>query len=215
MAETGRRATLLAVRHGRTALNASGRFRGLEDVPLDDVGLAEVERTAEAVVARVDPERPVVEIRTSPLHRALSTAEAFGRRFGLEPVVDERLIDLDHGAWTAHRPEEAAALDPEAYRVFRQDPFHAQPPGGEPLADVACRMVQLRDEVAGRSDEPVTTVFVSHEIPLRLLIGPWVEATDHTMWDFPLPTASVTPLACTWVDLRELYCSVSDTGWKP
>ena len=35
-------------RHGRTALNAEDRLRGLSDPPLDEVGLAEVSAVAGA-----------------------------------------------------------------------------------------------------------------------------------------------------------------------
>jgi broad specificity phosphatase PhoE len=42
-------------RHGRTALNAEGRLRGLSDPPLDEVGIAEVARLAEVLAPSVPP----------------------------------------------------------------------------------------------------------------------------------------------------------------
>ena len=107
--------TVYLVRHGRTALNVGNRFRGLEDVPLDEVGLAEVEETGERLKGAIDPARPPTQIFTSPMSRTRSTAAAVARHFDLEPVPDDRLLDLDYGQWTALTHEEAEALDAQAY----------------------------------------------------------------------------------------------------
>ena len=82
-------------RHGRTALNAEGRLRGLSNPPLDDIGRVEAERLAEALAGYA----PTVVI-SSPLQRAVSTAEAIGAAAGIQTVVDERLNDRDYGHWT-------------------------------------------------------------------------------------------------------------------
>ena len=62
---------LLLVRHGQTPLNADGRLRGHLDPDLDAVGLAEVTALARALA----PMR-LVRILSSPLRRAMATAEA-------------------------------------------------------------------------------------------------------------------------------------------
>ncbi|HZE17171.1 MAG TPA: histidine phosphatase family protein [Mycobacterium sp.] len=57
-------------RHGRTALNAEGRLRGLSDPPLDEVGIAEVAGLADVLAAK----HPMVVVCTPPAaggrHRA-------------------------------------------------------------------------------------------------------------------------------------------------
>lgn len=82
-------------RHGRTALNADGRLRGLSDPPLDDVGRVEAKRLGEALAAL----EPTVVI-TSPLQRAVSTAEAVGAAAHVRVEIDQRLNDRDYGPWT-------------------------------------------------------------------------------------------------------------------
>jgi broad specificity phosphatase PhoE len=69
--------TVLLVRHGRTALNAQGRFRGLTDPPLDEMGMAEAEEAARSILAR-SRDRPIAALATSPLARARQTAESIG-----------------------------------------------------------------------------------------------------------------------------------------
>ncbi|HAT16741.1 MAG TPA: histidine phosphatase family protein, partial [Gemmatimonadetes bacterium] len=75
---------LYLVRHGRTEANASGLFLGRSDLALDGVG----ERQAAAVGSAIGPVDRVV---SSPLRRAVQTAEAFDSPV----VVDNRWIELD------------------------------------------------------------------------------------------------------------------------
>ena len=82
-------------RHGRTAFNADGRLRGLADPPLDQVGLAEVSRLAAELATR----HPTVVI-SSPLQRAVATAQAIAAASGIETQVDNRLNDRDYGPQT-------------------------------------------------------------------------------------------------------------------
>ncbi len=85
-------------RHGRTALNADGRLRGLSDPPLDEVGIGEVARLAAVLAAR----HPTVVV-SSPLQRAVATAEAIGAASGAPVRVDVRLNDRDYGPQTGLR----------------------------------------------------------------------------------------------------------------
>jgi broad specificity phosphatase PhoE len=95
------RASVILVRHGRTLLNAENRLRGRLDPPLDDVGLAEVQALAEDLAAR-HPARVV----TSPLRRAMQTAEAIVRRTGATMEVSDGLLDRDYGQWAGHPIDE-------------------------------------------------------------------------------------------------------------
>lgn len=88
-------------RHGRTALNAEGRLRGLSDPPLDEVGIAEVSRLAVALAAR----RPVAVV-SSPLQRAVATAKAIGAAANVPVTIDARLTDRDYGPMTGLRRDE-------------------------------------------------------------------------------------------------------------
>lgn len=92
---------VVLARHGRTALNAAGRLRGLADPPLDAIGEVEADLLGEQL-ARYAPR----EVRCSPLLRAVSTARAVAAAVGLTAVVDARLNDRDYGPWTGHLKSE-------------------------------------------------------------------------------------------------------------
>ena len=89
------------LRHGETAWNAEGRLCGRTDVPLSDVG----RRQAQLLAWRLQP-IPVEALYSSPLERALETARLIGQAVGREPVVDQRLAELNYGAWEGRTFEE-------------------------------------------------------------------------------------------------------------
>ncbi len=134
-------------RHGRTAFNAEGRLRGLSDPPLDDVGRAEVARLGEVLAA----EHPIAVV-SSPLQRAVATAEAIGKAAGVPASVDVRLNDRDYGPMTGHPRAE----------VEKQYGSVDSAPGVEPIAAVAERakraFLELTVEFA-----PGPLVLVSHD----------------------------------------------------
>ena len=86
------RPVLILVRHGCTALNAGGRLRGRLDPPLDDVGRAQALRLGETL-ASMGP----TSIVSSPLRRAVETAEPIASHAGLTVRLDARLLDRDYG----------------------------------------------------------------------------------------------------------------------
>ena len=79
---------LLIVRHGRTVANAEGLLQGRVDNPLDKEGVRQARQIAAAL-------GPIDVVVSSPLRRALQTAEPLG----LPCRVDERWIELDYGEW--------------------------------------------------------------------------------------------------------------------
>ncbi len=180
--------TIHVVRHGRTALNAQGRYRGLEDPPLDDEGRRQASAAAAALRGR-----PIAAVEHSSLRRAAETAAPIAHDAEVEPVVSVSLLDLDHGAWTAMTPEEARTLDPEAFRVFREDPRACTPPGGEPLAVVERRMLDAMDDLAVRFAGS-EVVAVSHEIPIRLLVSRVGGIDGAAVWELKLTTGAITTI---------------------
>ncbi len=179
---------IFLVRHGRTTLNAEGRYRGRRDVPLDEQGLAD----AEAAARRLAGVR-LAAVYASPLRRTMQTAEAVAAPSGAPIEVEPDLVDLDHGRWEALTPEEAAARDPEAFALFQEDPRRAEAPGGERLADVERRVVAALERIGARHPGAACAA-VSHEIPIRLALAHLVDLRGREVWEVPVPTGAVIEL---------------------
>lgn len=92
---------LLFVRHGQTDDNARGLIQGRNDPPLNDNGLAQAERIAE-ILSHQD----VSCIISSPLKRALQTADIISQKTGLVIELDDRLVERDFGLLQNHTYED-------------------------------------------------------------------------------------------------------------
>jgi len=141
-------------RHGRTALNVQDRLRGLSDPPLDEVGVAEAARLAHALASK----HPTVVI-SSPLQRAVATAQAIGAG-GTPVTVDVRLNDRDYGPMTGR-------LRGEVEREYGSVDLA---PGVEPLTALAARARQAFFELVADCG-PGPLVMVSHDAFNRALLG--------------------------------------------
>jgi broad specificity phosphatase PhoE len=180
--------TIYLVRHGRTALNAQGRFRGRENSPLDGPGLREAAEVARALVD--------VGLRTvysSPLLRCVQTAEFIARAASVPVVPEPDLVDADLGRWEGVTPDEAEKRDPETYALFQRRPQLARAPEGEAIADVEDREFEALRRIA-RRHEGAAVAAVTHEIPIRLVIARLKRIEGSGFWDFDLPTGSITQL---------------------
>jgi probable phosphoglycerate mutase len=121
-------------RHGRTAWNDEDRFQGHTDVPLDDVGLRQVESAA-VVLARLAP----TALASSDLQRAAATADALARVTGLTVQLDARFRETNGGVWEGMQGSQIRASDGERFQAWR---------GG---ADVAAGGAESRSMVADRA----------------------------------------------------------------
>ncbi|UFS59015.1 histidine phosphatase family protein [Subtercola endophyticus] len=85
--------TLALVRHGETEWNAERRLQGSTDIPLNDIGRAQVRATAELLR---DTEWDFIVC--SPLERARESASILGAELGV-PVVAEipRIVERHYG----------------------------------------------------------------------------------------------------------------------
>ena len=158
--ESTRLQGVFLARHGETDYNATHRFQGRLPVPLNATG-----REQAAVLARRAAEVGFVELWASPLVRALETAEIVGARLGVEPRLDERLVETDCGDWTDRPQSEIEMEDPEGLAAFvRADPDFAFPGGESFRAQTERVMAALAD--LDRRPHPVLAV--THGMSIRL-----------------------------------------------
>ena len=127
--------TVILLRHGRSTSNTAHTLAGRsEGVDLDDTGRDQ----ADGVVERIGA-LPVRAIVRSPLLRCRRTVEPLAAALQLEPVVDERLSEVDYGAWTGRKIGDL--VKEPLWAVVQQQPSAAVFPDGEGLAQVQARAV--------------------------------------------------------------------------
>ncbi len=135
-------ATVLLVRHGRSAANSSGVLAGrAPGVLLDDVGKEQAQSTGARIATL-----PIRVIVTSPMERCVLTAEAIAgaRSDDLEILTDERLTECGYGDWTGQELKKLAK-DP-LWKSVQSHPSGVTFPGGESMRAMQARGVDaVRD----------------------------------------------------------------------
>lgn len=165
--------TLILARHGRTALNTEGRFRGLSPVPLDAVGIQQAGRLAGRLRELCGPQgmlpRPR-EVWTSPRPRAIDTARPIALSLGVPSRVIEELADMNYGDWQGLTLAEAEARDPELFARWRRDPRNVVVPRGESLGNMQRRVVGVVQACLRESRLGDCWVLMAHDVVWRAFL---------------------------------------------
>ena len=107
-------------------------------------------------------------IYSSPLERALETAEAIARRMKLEVTKSDALNEIDFGEWSGKTFEQ---LDSDGrWRHFNTCRSTASVPGGESFLEVQNRVVKEIDRLAQEHREEHVAI-VSHADVIRAAIA--------------------------------------------
>jgi ribonuclease H / adenosylcobalamin/alpha-ribazole phosphatase len=167
---TGQRGSptrLLLLRHGQTALSVHRRYSGRGNPELTELGLAQVASVAKGIRGVEGAERTVAAF-SSPLRRALQTAEPVAAELSVPVTEHDGLVETDFGDWEGLTFAEAAARDPDLHRRWLGDET-VRPPGGESFAEVGVRVAALRDQLLAEYPGQ-TLLLVSHVTPIKLML---------------------------------------------
>lgn len=126
---------LSVVRHGETVFNQQARLTGQIDIPLTTVGL----RQAQLVGAYL-ANRSFDAIVASDLQRAQATAQAIAHHHDLPVHKDADLREILLGIWEGRTFDDIARTEPAQAQLWRTQPAHFAPEGGETLAEVQQRV---------------------------------------------------------------------------
>jgi alpha-ribazole phosphatase/probable phosphoglycerate mutase len=102
--------TVYLARHGESDWNAANRFQGHSNRPLTKEGRRQAEALAELVA-----HKNVDAIYSSPLIRALETAQIVAARTGLEVTELDDLREVDTGSWSGLSRAEVQERFPEGF----------------------------------------------------------------------------------------------------
>ena len=176
---------LLLVRHGQTEWNATRRYQGHSDPPLNETGLTQARQLA----ARLQPLH-IDLLFSSDLQRAVQTARILAAGRDLPLQTDPRLRELNFGVLEGHTFDEGLALWPQMIQKWVDD--NNQPPqGGERMDELTQRVLQFYEETLQPCDGK-TVLLVAHGGPLRVLLQHLL-GTPARVW-FHLEHASLSDI---------------------
>lgn len=183
---------LVLWRHGQTAWNVERRFQGKTDIPLDDTGVQQAQRSAR-LLAGLHP----TTLLSSPLRRAADTAQALAGITGLPIRYDKDLIERDGGVWEGLTSHEIRERYPAEHAAW-------QPPGGETSAQVAGRVGAALERALDELSPTGQLVVASHGAALRLGMSHLLGLPEE-VWERLGGLSN-----CCWSVLTEMR----DGGWR-
>lgn len=173
--ETGQETTIVhLVRHGEVA-NPDGILYGR----LPGFGLSEEGQMMAKAAADFLAGRDVTVLRSSPLERAVETADPIAAQFGLSIEIDERLIEPWNHFEGLNVGIGDGSLRSPRHWIYLRNPF--RPSWGEPYQQVATRVLAAAGDAA-RAARGHEAVCVSHQLPI------WVarrSAEGRRLWHDP------------------------------
>lgn len=176
---------LYFIRHGETVWNTQAKLQGKSDIPLNEKGVALARVTGEALA-----DVPFAAIYSSPLKRALQTAQLVAGDREVPIVTDRRLEEIGFGIWeglSCHKDHYEIPSD--SFQDFFLDPFGYQPPAkGETVRHVCGRTADFLEELIRKMGKEESNVLIScHGCTLRALMNYFYQDYTAGFWRGHVP----------------------------
>jgi broad specificity phosphatase PhoE len=150
--------SFLCLRHGVTDWNRQGRFQGRTDIPLNDEGISQAQSAARRLQSV-----PFDRIVSSPLIRAVKTAEIIATISGKPVTIDADLIECDFGSFEGRSIRETMDEHGIAAKELLAGIL---PSDGEAWASVSERSLRCVGNWLDRHPRAVI-LFVSHDAVMQ------------------------------------------------
>lgn len=196
-------ARIILVRHGKTDWNRELRIQGgSSDTPLNEEG----RKQAENLALRLS-QRSIKAIYSSPLKRALETAQIIARHHSLEVVVEKSLREVEAGKLEGAT---AAELGMKFSELLTRDGVSKRVPGGESLADLQQRSWNFIQQI-NRKYADGEHIIVSHYFAILTIICSALAIPISRVTRFRLSTGCINIIN---LDEKEARLELlNDTGY--
>ena len=179
---------LLLIRHAESVGNRELRLQGQAEFPLTERGRRQAEELAASLA-----ERQVIAVYSSPIRRALDTAEAIARPLGLTVEVQAALQEYDFGKLSGLTWPEIREQRPQLIEHLLSDsadyPDYPGEEGRELFRQRVCKALWgISEQHAGDGSVAVVT----HAGPVAVFLLDVLERGYHRPMPFTLDNASVT-----------------------
>ena len=176
---------IILARHGETEWNVGEIVRGRIDIELNETGIRQAELLSDYLSGvKVDA------IYSSPLKRAVKTAEVMASPRKLEVRTTSGLIDLNFGQWQGLSRQEVKHKYGKLYTEWTDSPERVRMPAGESLNDVRQRATGVVDKLIARYGG--TVILVSHRVVNKVLICALLGLDNSHFWNIGQDTCGIT-----------------------
>lgn len=176
------------VRHGETAWNEQGLWQGNIDIPLNDTGLLQAKKTTEHLITKLG-NKQILKIYTSPLVRALETAELIAASFNSQviPIYDFREVEL--GYWEG---KHADTITPsKEYMEWEKGEVCC--PNGESKRQVYNRSIKTIYNISNSEEHDF--IVVTHTMVIYSIICHILSSPISTWNTFAIDNGAITKIS--------------------
>lgn len=177
--------TILLIRHGVNDFVGKRLAGRLPGVHLNERGKSQADALADALA-----DAPLKAIYSSPLERAVETAEPLAQRLNIEVITYPGLLEIDFGTWQGKTMEQMRRM--KLWKTVQEKPSEMCFPGGESFAGAQQRIVNAVNEIAARHEEKDLVACFSHSDAIRLALAHYLAMPLDAFQRIGIDTASVS-----------------------
>lgn len=163
------------IRHGETVLNQKKCYYGVTDVALSDKGIQQGVR-----LSLFFKDVSVDRVISSPLIRAVQTAELVMQGRGPVLQTDDRLKEQDFGIFEGYTHQELTERYPKEYKAWNENYSDYRIPGGESFREVRDRV----DSFIRELPQEGTMLLSAHKGTLGHLAAALLRLPLEGYWNF-------------------------------
>lgn len=181
--------TILLIRHGENDYVKKQRLAGrLRNVHLNQNGRAQAEALAAALM-----QLPIKAVYSSPLDRAMETAQPIAAAHGLTVQRRAGLIETRLGKWEGQSIKKLVRT--REWKMLQEHPSRFRFPGGEWMAEQQARLVGEIEAICAQHKGKDVVACVGHADPIKIIIAYYIGLPLDHFQRLHLQTASVSTLA--------------------
>jgi broad specificity phosphatase PhoE len=139
-----------------------------------------------------DEPAPVWKVYSSPMERAVETAEPIAQALSLELEIRPGLIETNCGDWAGMKVKGLSRR--KLWRTIQNAPSQFQFPGGETFIECQQRIVGEITQLCAQHGPRDTIICVSHADPIKLLVAHHLGLSLDNFQRISISPASITAL---------------------
>jgi probable phosphomutase (TIGR03848 family) len=157
---------LLLIRHGENEYVKTGKLAGrLPGIHLNEKGQKQAQALGEAL-----KDVPIKAVYSSPLERAMETANPIAESHKLTIIQDADLMDTDIGKWQGKSLKMLRLTN--AWKIVQSAPSRFRFPEGESFIDAQTRYIDALERIIQKHHKPHDIVaVVFHADPIKLAVS--------------------------------------------
>jgi len=178
---------IIFLRHAQAKNNVerilAGRTKG---IPLTQTGIQQ----AQKIATFLQPLK-ISTIYSSPIERALHTAEIVANKLDLGCKIDERLTEIEMGSFSGMQYDEMFAKYGNVFLKFYQDNSLIQKNGVETFSSVKKRVLDMVN-YCSKKHEGQNVLLVTHMDPIKAMISTILQPKPESLYELVIRNASLT-----------------------